>query len=595
GTRFRRALIAGCEHGQRARAELNRINVFPVPDGDTGTNLAMTLRAIRDGLRGTRTRSLAVVAQEAAEASILGARGNCGMILSHFLLGLSESIGERRRLRPREFGEVMHGAVTHVYGAIERPVEGTILTVMRESAEEARAADERDFLPLLERVLERARISLARTPDLLPVLRKAGVVDAGAMGFVEMLEGMLLYVHGDPIVALGEPADFGDAPSAAAAADYPTASERYRFCTEALVRGEGLPASTVVRTALHELGDSLVVISTGDILKIHIHTDQPEGVFEYLRGVGRLVTHKAEDMEAQHAAAGRAAAGHQAVRRPVGVVSDTGCDLPEEVVRAHGIHLVPLLLMFEEGAVRDRFDMDAGTFVERIRAGARPTTSQPSPASFLETFERAAEEAEALVVVSLASALSGTFASAEAAAKRLSSAPATVVDSRGASLLQGLLTVRACELGELGVAPDEIARRLAAIRDRSGIIFTVDTFDRLLASGRVGRGRALLGRVLDIKPILELNPAGTVEAADRVRGRERVLPRVMELLETRIPERFEELRFGIVHVACPEVVDEVAAALRERWGEREILSAPATPVIATHIGPGAWGLAWMVE
>lgn len=595
GARFRRALLAGCEHGQRARAELNRINVFPVPDGDTGTNLALTLRSIGDGLRGVRSRSLGAVAQKAAEDAILGARGNCGMILSHFLLGLAEGIGERTRVSAREFSDAMRAAVDHVYGALERPVEGTILTVMRETAEEADAAREPDFVPLMERVLGRARASLARTPELLPALKSAGVVDAGAKGFVEMLEGMLLYIHGDPIVALEERPDFTEE-AAAARVDFPVASERYRFCTEALVRGGELPGQRVVQEALHALGDSVVVIVTGGILKVHIHTDEPDRVFGYLRGLGRLVTHKAEDMHVQHEAVERAAAGHVTLaRRPVTVVTDTACDLPDEVVRAHGIHLVPLLLVFEDGAVQDRFEMDAETFVARVCAGEHPTTSQPAPKSFLDVYGRAAEEGEALVVVPLGSSLSGTFASAETAAKRFEGTPVTLVDSKGASLLQGLLTLKAAELAELGTPPAEIARTLEAIRARSGILFTVDAFDRLLASGRVGRGRALLGSILDIKPILVLDEMGVVRPAAKVRGRERVIPKAIELLEASIPDDAEEVRFGIVHVACPEVVDEVAEALRARFGDREILTAPATPVIATHIGPGAWGVAWMVE
>jgi uncharacterized protein len=131
-------------------------------------------------------------------------------------------------------------------------------------------------------------------------------------------------------------------------AEYPTASEVYRFCTEALVRGPALPESDPSGRALRERGDSLIVIRGAGVLKVHIHTDEPEAVFAYLRTLGTLVTHKAEDMAAQHAAVERAAAGHvQLARRPVSIVTDSACDLPDEIVRAHGIHVVPLLVVFE--------------------------------------------------------------------------------------------------------------------------------------------------------------------------------------------------------------------------------------------------------
>jgi fatty acid-binding protein DegV len=656
GPELRGALIAACDYVQEQRAELNRINVFPVPDGDTGTNFALTTRSIADRLRAHTDPSLGAVAREAAEAGILGARGNCGMILSHYLLGFSESVGDRTGVTVAELVQALRDAADHVYRALETPVEGTIVTVMRETAEEAESRSFANFPILFRRLLRRAYDALARTPDLLPVLRTAGVVDAGAKGFVHLLEGIAAYVSGDPIVALGEvapayvatpsarpdaapvlasaaaaaPCAAGDpaagAVLAAALAEYPTESERYRYCTEALVRGPALPEGEVVRAVLRERGDSLVVIRTGDLLKVHIHTDAPEEIFAYLRTLGELATHKAEDMHAQHAALARGGGHLQLARRPVVVVTDTACDLPEEVVRAHGIQLVPLSLVFETEVLRDRVEISADDFARRLLAGEHPTTSQPTPAAFLESYERAAEEGEAIVAVTLSGALSGTFASAEAAARRFQPGSAGgqpeevtgcevrsadprgavvggdsggraavhVVDSRGATLLQGLLALRAAELGELGLTPSEIRAELARIREHSGLFFTVDVFDNLLASGRVGRGRAILGSLLDIKPILAMDDVGRVTPLARVRGRKQLLPRVMELLEERVPPGSGPVRFGVVHVACEEVLDEIAGELRARYGkETEVLTGPASPVLATHVGPGAWGLAYL--
>lgn len=597
GLGLRGALLSAAEYVQRHRADLNRINVFPVPDGDTGTNLALTVSSIADRLRPRADASVGVVAREAAEAGILGARGNCGMILSHFLLGFSDAVGDRARLSVREFTQVLRASVEHVYRALERPIEGTMLTVMRAIADEGEREEARDFSVLFERLLARAREALARTPELLPALGKAGVVDAGAKGFVHVLEGIAASLSGDPLLALDETPDYSADTFAAAAVEYPAENERFRYCTEALVRGD-VPAGDDVRAALRDRGDSLVVISSGGLLKVHIHTDEPEGVFDYLRGLGTLVTHKAEDMRAQHDAVERAAAGHVSLaRRPVSIVVDTACDLPDEIVRAHGMHLVPLGLVFDDKVLRDRLDISATEFIERLKEGAHPTTSQPAPAAFLEGYRRAAEEAETVVAVTLASALSGTFASAQAAAKqrREGEAPVHIVDSRGASLLQGLLAIKAAELGELGWDAPRIVAELSRVRDASGLFLTIDTFDRLLASGRVGRGRAWLGSLLDIKPILGLDTTGKLAPIDKVRGRKNVVPRMLETLEARVPRTVKQVRFGIVHVACPDVAEEVATEIRARYGNRDILIAPATPVIGTHTGEGAWGIAYLIE
>jgi DegV family protein with EDD domain len=595
GRRFRRALVAACDYAQLQRSELNRINVFPVPDGDTGTNLALTVRAIADHLRAIEERAIEAVAREAAQAAVLGARGNCGMMLSHFLLGFACSVEGRHRIDAGTFGGALDAGVRRLQDSLDDPVEGTILTVMRDTAQAATGSETTDIAGLLEHILGEAEESLERTPDLLPVLKKAGVVDAGAKGFVSLLEGVVRFLNGDPIVVAEDA--YEASPPAVANIEYPEREERYRFCTEALVRGPDLPPQKSVREALHPQGDSLIVIRSGDLLKVHVHTDEPEEVFDYLRGLGNLATHKAEDMKAQYEAVGRAASTHLSLaRRPVGILTDSASDLPEEIVRAHGIQVVPLMLMTEDGVLRDRYDITAEEFHEMLAGqDTLPTTSQPPPGAFLEGFKRAAEDAEQIVAVLLGSSLSGTFRSAEAAAGSFDEVPVRLVDSLGTSLLTGLLVLKAAELAELATPPEEIAAELDRIRAQSGLLFTLDNFDRLIASGRVSKGRAWLGSLLRVKPVLGFSLEGHLVPVRKAFGRSRMIETLLDEMGSRIPDSAERVRFGIVHVACPEILDEVRERLVERYGEVEILTCPITPVLSTHLGLGAWGLAYMVE
>ncbi len=595
GPRLRRSLVAACDHAQLARKELNRINVFPVPDGDTGTNLALTVRAISDQLRHNADESVGAVALEAARASVLGARGNCGMMLSHFLLGFADRIGGLARIAPAQLAHALGGGVEHLEDALDAPVEGTMLTVMRDTAVAAEEAVGNDFEPFLERLLEAARRSLARTPDLLPVLKRAGVVDAGAKGFVSLLEGVVGLVRGEaPSTDAEEPAS---EPVAAAAVDFEQSGEAYRFCTEALVRGDALPESAEVRSRLGPLGDSIIVIRTESLLKLHIHTDEPEQVFSFLRGYGELAAHKAEDMRAQHEVVERAAAGHVSLaRRPVTVVTDSAADLPTDVIRAHGIHVVPLLLMTDGKALRDRVDVDAEDFARRLHNGADlPTTSQPPPGAFLEAYERAAEEGESVVVIALGSKLSGTHGSAEAAAQLFGEGNVHVFDSRAASSLQALLALKAVELAELAVPARDILQELDRLRAQSGVFFTVDRFDRLRASGRVGLGRAWVAGALGVKPILGLTDEGRVVPVGKAFGRKRVIRTVLDMVAAVVPPGATAIRFALAHVLAAEKMELVRAGIRERFGEAEVLISPATPVVATHTGVGAWALAYMVE
>jgi DegV family protein with EDD domain len=300
-------------------------------------------------------------------------------------------------------------------------------------------------------------------------------------------------------------------------------------------------------------------------------------------------------MQVQHATVERAAAAHvQLARRPVSLVTDSACDLPIEIVRAHGIHVVPMSLVYGDQVLRDGIDIDSATFLERLRKGQLATTSQPPPAAFIEAYRRAAEDGEVVLAIMVASRLSGTFASAEAAAKRVDGTRVQMFDSRGASLTEGMLVLKAVELAELGYTVDQIVTELERIRDQSGVMFTVDVFDNLLASGRVGRGQVMIAGLLDIKPILEIKKDGSVEPVARVRGRKKVVPRMLQELEARVPKG-ATARFGVIHVGAEEVAASVDKQIRARFPEAETIISPATPVLATHLGPGAWGIAYQVE
>ena len=614
GPRLRRAMLAACRSGRRCKAELNRINVFPVADGDTGTNLSLTLEAVARGLAGSRERRVDRVAAAAARSALMGARGNCGMMLSQFLLGFARGLEGLARASLGGFASALAAGARSLDEAVANPVEGTILTVVRETA--ARAVDEGggegtgDFVGAMAAIRETARESLARTPDLLPVLAEAGVVDAGARGFVEMVEGVVGLIEagdgGEGDVVAGE-AVAGDAVAADAAPDearpewspigaagHPFTHGTRRYCTEILVEGPDLPAETAVRTALAEGSEELLVIRDREVLKIHLHTDHPRDAVDYCATLGTVVAHKAEDMLAQFEAA-RDARG-EAVRRPVGILVDSGSDLPDAVARAHGIHMIPLLLIDGERTLRDRIDVTAEEFHARLDGGGPlPTTSQPPPGDFIAAFEEASTEAEVVVAILVAASLSGVFGAAESANRLVPHLDVRLVDSKAASILVGLLALKAAELAEAGTPPEEIVTEVGRIRKRSGILFTVRTLDRLIASGRVSRVAGWLGGVLDLKPVLGLGGDGTVKAFGKARGAARAKKLILDTVAAAIPADARRVRFGVIHAAAPEMAEQLRSELADRYEGAEILGAPITPVIATHLGPGAWGIAYMVE
>ncbi|HEU4763135.1 MAG TPA: DegV family protein, partial [Gemmatimonadales bacterium] len=591
GPRLARALFAATDWVAHRRDEINRINVFPVPDGDTGTNFSLTLRAVADALRALGDASLPETVQAMSRGAVLGARGNSGMMLAHFLLGFAERAGGRPQLTTLELAECLQAGAAHLEASLDEPREGTLLTVAREAGaaalRAARTTD--DVLTFMRRTLAEGEASLARTPELLAALREAGVVDAGAKGFVLMVEGVVRFIEGNPIL----PADFPLITEAelTPAAQAAVAAERdFQYCTEFLVRGEQLPATNEVRAAIRQFGGSIVVVMAGDLLKVHVHTDTPDAVFTFAARWGTVQSTKAEDMRAQHR---KLAHGET---RPVAVIADSSADLPDSILDRHHIALVPLQVLFGDRTFKDRVELKPEEFYRRLRESKTlPTTSQPAPADFLQAFTDARTGADEVVAVLLSGGLSGTLQSAQAARKAAGVGGIHLVDSHSASLGLGLLALRAAELAESGWTGAEIVQELERVRGQSGCLITVDRFDNLIRSGRVTKGRAWLAGMLDVKPVLGLDAEGKVVPVDRVRGRDHVVPRMLGLLDKRLTPRPRAVRFGVVHAMVPDVAERVRTALVAAYRPKDCIVALATGVLGTHVGEGAWGVFYQVE
>ena len=590
GPRLARSVYAAADWVSAGREEINRLNVFPVPDGDTGTNFSLTLRAVADACRALGNAPLGETARTMARGAVLGARGNSGMMLAHFLLGFAEALGDRASASARDIAAAVRRGSDTLYASLDEPREGTILTVAREAAAAAEraAGDSPDISAFMHRMLREGERALARTPELLAVLREAGVVDAGGKGFVRMLEGVVRFIEGDPILPA---APGGSGELDIPAAEVSVAAERdYQFCTEFMVRGMQLPAANEVRAAMHQFGASVVVAVVADILKVHVHTDTPEAVFTYAGRWGNLTYTKADDMRAQHRALSHPD------RRPVAIVTDTSADLPDAVLDRHHIAMVPLQILFGDAVYQDRVGIRPEDFYLRLQTARElPTTSQPTPADFVRVFRSALAEADAVVAVLLGSALSGTFQAAQAAVKAAALTGITLVDSRAASFSLGLLALRGAELAESGWNAEAIAGELTRIRNQSGLLLTVETYHNLIRSGRVSRGKAWLAGMLDVKPVLGLDQSGRVVPVDRVRGAEAVIGRMLALVDRALTPRPKAVRFGVTHVEAPEVAERIKHALIAAYRPKDWFVSLATGVVGTHLGRGAWGICWQVE
>ena len=301
GGSFRRMIINAAASIEIHKQALNELNVFPVPDGDTGTNMSMTINAAANDLRKMEDPTLEQAAAAAASAMLRGARGNSGVILSLLMRGISKKLKGHTACEGVLWAEALQEGVDAAYKAVMKPAEGTILTVARLAAARARkAAKENNHIEFVhEAAIAEAKVALANTVNQNPVLKKAGVVDAGGKGWLVALEAMLLAIRGEDIV-VPENLAAEDVKESADFADFDTEDITFTYCTEFIISRENDLDPEKLRDFLSSLGDSLVLVDDEEIIKVHVHTNDPGKALHEAMDYGSFVTVKIENMRLQH-------------------------------------------------------------------------------------------------------------------------------------------------------------------------------------------------------------------------------------------------------------------------------------------------------
>lgn len=270
------------------REQVNALNVYPVPDGDTGTNMHLTMQSVRRELDTADQHSMGSVARAISYGALLGARGNSGVILSQLLKGFAETVRDARSVDAALLGKAFLAAQNSGYGAVMKPVEGTILTVARGVAEGAQTGSSVDAV--LENALLRGQALLDQTPEMLPALKQAGVIDSGGQGYLYIVQGLLAALRGDELPA---------APEITSYAQQQFENEEFGFCTEFLMSEATRPIEEI-RELVTPFGDSLLVVGAEGYVKGHIHTNQPDELLATVGRYGRMLKTKVEDMSEQH-------------------------------------------------------------------------------------------------------------------------------------------------------------------------------------------------------------------------------------------------------------------------------------------------------
>lgn len=582
------SFLAGAQRIFDHQKLLNKINVFPVADADTGTNLASTMRSLMDAIVPTDNPKQAAVAL--ADAALNGARGNSGIIFAQFLYGFSNEISTNQPLDVRSFAESIKKAVAYAYDAIANPVEGTILTVIKEWAEYIYILKDRfdDFIVLMVEAYKKALESLSSTTHRLEVLARAHVVDAGAKGFVYWLEGIRDFF------TLG--AEQARKASSAVttveeeAVEMPHDIITFRFCTEALIGGKELDKHKI-RNYIGHCGDSLVVAGTPEKVRVHIHTDYPAEVFSQLKKFGNITYQKVDDMVMQSEI--------QFNRKSeTAIVTDSSCDLPKEIIDRYQIHVVPLSVHFGDTYFLDRLTINPPQFYSMLETSEeRASSAQPASKEFQNKFEYLSTHYSSILGIHLSQSLSGTFSSSlkgssdviNRTGKRID-----VVNSKSLTAGLGLLVLRVAQALDSGASHDEVMSKIEEWRSKSVIRVSVTTLKYITRSGRVSPFKSFVAKALDLKPIISLDEEGKTVTFSKSLSEKGCMKKLIGSLAS-VASKNKIWGYAITHANNQATADYYATEMERITGFKPLFIDHASPALVANTGPGVVCVSVMLD
>ena len=586
GKQLYQSFLSGAHKIFENQKLINKINVFPVADADTGTNLASTMRSIIDG--SVPDANLKLSAISIADAALTGARGNSGIIFAQFLYGFSNELKAKETITVEDFAESMRNAVRYAYEAIANPVEGTIISVIKDWAEHLYHLKDKidDFIKLLIDALIKASESLLATAKQMEAIAKKHVVDAGAKGFVVFLEGMLDFFKTGKSISM-EVLEHDEVIEEEIISHEVLT---FRYCTEALITGENLDKEKI-RETIRNYGDSMVVAGSNTKMRLHIHTDTPWSLFVDVGKLGTISAQKVDDMVMQNEVVSNA-------REKVAIVTDSTCDLPREIIEQYQIQMVPLNIHFGESFYLDRLTMQPEQFYDMVqKSPVYPTTSQPAFKEFHNRYNYLSTHYESILGIHMSGGMSGTWQNSLNAASQVieqTGKKIDVLDSRRTTNALGLIVLRAARALEEGMTHDDIVALLPKWAQQTKLLVSASTMKYMVRSGRVSPTKGFIGKVLNIKPVITINKEGKADSFGKpmTRGQSRKI--IFRELEQYIRGK-KVWGYAISHALNPELAELFAGKMESLTGLKPEFVKNASPVLVTHVGIGVVAISVMLD
>lgn len=585
--RLYNSFLSGAQEVIKNKNSLNEINVFPVADGDTGSNLSSTMHAII--MDAKISGSVKETMNSIADAALTGARGNSGIIIAQYINGIFLSLMDDEMITISSFAETVKNAVPYAYQAISNPVEGTIITVIREWADAVYSHKDLSatFSELFSKSLITANKSLEATTSRLKVLQDSKVVDSGAKGFVYFLQGFATFLHTGKLdlkvseeqedLSFNEELIHGQG------------EIRHRYCTEALLSADSIDLEAL-RSELALYGDSLIVAGNNHKARIHIHANAPEQVFQVLRKKGIILQQKADDMIRQNESAFDR-------KYDIALITDSIADVPQEILDRYQVHMLPLNLNFDNTSYLDKVTMTPELFYPLLEVAVEyPKSSQPNPIIVEKYLETVLAHYDQVIVVTVAKEQSGTNSVfRNAVSKKLRDGKKiAVIDSKRNSGAQGLLVMKAAEMIAAGIPFDEIVSAIEKLRDRTNIFVSVNNLKYMVRSGRLSKVSGMAAMSINLKPVVSIDAEGKGSIAEKAfseKGNEKKLFNLLGKINT----QEKVTRYAIVHANNPEKAEVYRKRSVALLGKEPEYIMNISTIVGMSAGVGTVAISYMCE
>ncbi|MGB5824400.1 MAG: DegV family protein [Proteocatella sp.] len=587
GVDFYRIFSSGARHVIKNRERLNKINVFPVADCDTGSNLAVTLSSAIEFTRVNH--SFAETSSSMADAIISGARGNSGIIFAQYILGIAKGAEGKDSIHFKEFIDINKDSSNKLYKVMSNPVEGTILTVIKIWTDYLRNNVDKfkSFEEIFVSSLDIAKIALKNTTNQLEILKKYNLVDSGGNGFVYFLEGIKNQIlniseEEDEYIEATQPDLLNSnkyfSEHKEAHIDYKNL-EKNRYCCECMILETAQPCEGL-KNELEGLGDSVICVENKGRCRVHVHSSKPQLIFETASKYGNVKMPKIEDMKFQKEAVEN--------KEKIAVVTDSIADIPYYMLDKHKIHVIPLNIQIGESTFIDGLGISRERVYEQMENKFYPSSSMPNEAQVMGKFEFLKKHYDSIIAITVSSKLSGVYDIFRKSAEKLKEEDYNikVMDSRLNSAAQGLLVIKTAELVAQGKDFETVIDSIRDISEKIEIYVALNTLENARKSGRIPQKTANIGSWLNLKVIISLDSKGSGTAPFLSMSRNWLIDKIYRIVKAKVQTK-EISQYAISYSRDLKKALEFAETAERIIGKPPLFICEISSVTALHVGEGA--------